>query len=78
MSFIDVTIAQIETGLESANDVTHRKRAEDLVDFEKVSELSWDLPREKTVGFRLLAEAKPVAFVVGATRVVGGQMEKPE
>ena len=26
-------------------------------DFEKVSELRWDLPREKTVGFRLLAEA---------------------
>ena len=42
--------------------------------------MSWVLPREKTVGFRLLAEAKPVAFVAGATRVGGGggQMEKPE
>ena len=26
-----------ETGLQSAGDVTHRKRAEDLGDFEKVS-----------------------------------------
>ena len=38
-------------------------------DFEKVSELRWDLSRGKTVGFRLLAEARPVAFVAGATRV---------
>ena len=37
-------------------------------DFEKVSELRWDLPRGKTVGFRLLAET----FVAGATRVGGG------
>ena len=34
-------------------------------DFEKVSELRWDLPQGKTVGFRLLAET----FVAGATRV---------
>ena len=48
-------------------------------DFEKVSLLSWVLPREKTVDFRLLAEARPVAIVAGATRVEGGgQMEKPE
>ena len=38
-----------------------------LGDFEKVSELRWNLPRGKTVGFRLLAEA----FVAGATRVGG-------
>ena len=36
------------------------------------NQLSWVLPREKTVGFRLLAEARPVAIVVGATRVGGG------
>ena len=29
------------------------------------SQSSWDLPREKTVGFRLLAEARPVAFATG-------------
>ena len=48
-------------------------------DFEKISESSWVLPREKTVGFRLLAEARPVAFVAGATCVgVGEQMKKSE
>ena len=62
-------------GLQSAGDVTRRKHAEDLGDFEKVSQLekSWVLPREKTVGFRLLAEARPVAFVAGSTRVCGGR-----
>ena len=30
------------------------------------------MSREKTVGFRLLAKARPVAFVVGATRDGGG------
>ena len=34
----------------------------------KKSELRWDLPREKTVGFCLLAET----FVAGSTRVWGG------
>ena len=34
------------------------------------------MPREKTVGFRLLAEAGPVAFVAGATNVGGGVDEK--
>ena len=34
--------------------------------------MKWDLPRGKTVGFRLLAET----FVAGATRV-GGEMKKP-
>ena len=43
-----------------------------LGDFTKVSELRWDLPRKKTVGFRLLAET----FVAGATRVGGGADEK--
>ena len=33
--------------------------------------LSWVLLREKTVGFRLLAEARPVAFVAGAARDCG-------
>ena len=33
----------METGLVSANDVTHRKRAEDFGKFEKVSLLSWEL-----------------------------------
>ena len=39
-----------------------------LGDFEKVSELRWDLPRGKTVGFRLLVKT----FVAGATCVGGG------
>ena len=47
-----------------ANDVTHRKRAQDLGNLEKVSQ-------GETVGFRLLAET----FVAGATRV-GGADEK--
>ncbi len=40
MSLRDVTIEKWETGLQSAGDVTHRKRAEDFGDFEKVSCLS--------------------------------------
>ena len=55
-------------GLQSAGDVTHRK---DFGDFEKVILLSWVLPWKKMVGFRLFAEARPVAFVAGATRVGG-------
>ena len=35
VSLRDVTIAQMETGLQSAGDVTNRKRAEDFGDFEK-------------------------------------------
>ena len=46
-----------ETGLQSAGNVTHHKRAEYFGDFEKVSLLSWVLPREKMVDFRLLAVA---------------------
>ena len=41
-------------------------------DFEKVSELRWDLPRKKTVGFRLLVET----FVAGATRVGVGRADE--
>ena len=41
---------------------TGSTRAEDLGDFEKVRELSWVLPREKTAGFCLLAESRPVAL----------------
>ena len=37
VSLKDVTIAQIGNGVESVGDVTHRKRAEDMGDFEKVS-----------------------------------------
>ena len=43
-------------GLASAKDVTHRKPRWGFWDFERVSELSGDLPREKKVDFRLLAE----------------------
>ena len=43
-----------------------------LGDFEKVSELWRDLPRGKTVGFRLLVET----FVAGAKRFGGGGHEK--
>ena len=55
---------------------TGSTRAEDFGDLEKVSELGWVLPREKTVGFRLLAEARPVVFVAGATRDGVGADEK--
>ena len=42
------------------NDVMHRKRARRILgDLKKLVELSYVLPREKTVGFRLLAEARP-------------------
>ena len=37
VSLRDVTKPRWETGLQSAGDVTHRKRAEDFGDFEKVS-----------------------------------------
>ena len=47
-------------------------RARRILGILKKSELSWVLPQEKTVGFRLLAEARPVAFVAGATRVGWG------
>ena len=45
-----------ETGLVSANDIMHRKRAEDFGNLKKVSRVeNWTL--NETVDFRLLAEA---------------------
>ena len=73
VSLRDVTIAQMGNGQESVGDVTHRKRAEDLGDFEKVS---WVLPREKTFGFRLLAEARLVALCRVPLVMGEGQMKK--
>ena len=57
-------------GLQSANDLTHWKRAEDLGNF-KESELSWVQHRKKTVDFRLLAETLGRC----RTRWGGGLME---
>ena len=70
----------VKRGLESVNDITHRKRARRILGFWKsqLVELSWDLPREKTVGFRLVAEVRPVAFVAGATRIGGREVKKLE
>ena len=45
-----------ETGLASGNDVTHRKRAEDLGNLKKVSRVE-TRHRTRVVDFRLLAEA---------------------
>ena len=74
VSLRDVTIARDgKRGLASANDATHRKRAEDFWNLKKVSRVENWTPNE-TVDFRLLAEA----FVAGATRVGGGQMKRPE
>ena len=62
-------------GIASANDVTQRKRAEDLGFWKsQLVELSLGLPREKTVDFRLLAEA----LDRGRTKLGGGKMKKPE
>ena len=57
-------------GLESAADVTHRKRAEDLGDFEKVGLLS---SASGEVGWLLLArQSQANGLVVGTTPVGGG------
>ena len=45
-----------ETGLASANDVTHRKRAEDFGNLKKVSRVETGY-RTRRVDFHLLAEA---------------------
>ena len=45
-----------ETGLQSANDVKHRKRTEDSGNLKKVSRVENWTPNE-TLDFRLLAEA---------------------
>ena len=58
VSLRDVTIAQMGNGVtECGWRHAPEESAEDLGDFEKVSELSWVLPQKKTVDFRLLAEA---------------------
>ena len=56
MSLRDVTIARYGNGLQSANDVTHRKRAEDFRNLKKVSRIE-TRHRTRRVDFRLLAEA---------------------
>ena len=72
VSLRDVTIAKMGNGA-TENGWRHAPEAHGgLGDFEKVIEWSWVQPREKTVGFSLLAEARPVAFVAGATRVGAG------
>ena len=69
VSIRDVTITRDgKRRLERANDVMHRKCAEDFGRFKKVSELRWDLTRGKTVGFCLLQET----FEAGATHVASG------
>ena len=66
MSLRDVTIAHIGSGVTKCE---WRHAPEERGGFweilKKSVELRWDLPRKKTVGFRLLAET----FVAGATRV---------
>ena len=57
-------------GLESAGDVTHRKRAEDLGDFEKINELS---SASGDNGWLSLARRSQASgLVASTTRVVGG------
>ena len=58
VSLWDVTIAQMGNG---ARKCGWRHAPEARGGFGKKS-VSWVLPREKTVGFRLLAEARPVAL----------------
>ena len=62
-----------ETGLASANDVLHRKRAEDYWNLKKVSRVE-TRHRTRRVDFRLLVEALGRCN----TRWGGGQMKKPE
>ena len=64
VSLRDVTIAQMGNG---ARECGWRHAPEARGGFggfwkSQLVELSWVLPREKTVGFRLLAEARPVAL----------------
>ena len=63
-------------GIESAGDVTHRKRAEDLGDFEKVRELRSASGEDSWLSFARWSQAS--GLVAGATRVGWRQMEKPE
>ncbi len=57
--FTDVKIKIPGPG--DVNDVTNRKRARRILGILKKS-VSWVLSREKTVDFRLLTEARPVAL----------------
>ena len=59
-------------GLQSAGETSRTWSAQRILEILKKSE-SWVLYREKTVGFHLFAAARPVTFVVGATRVGGGR-----
>ena len=61
-----------ETGLQSANDVTQWKRAEDFGRFWKSQLVELRPASGKTVGFRLLAVA------LDWSRTRWGQMKKPE
>ena len=62
VSFTDVKIKipDRKLCLGDANDVMHWKRARRIWGILK--KVSWVLPRKRTVGFRLLAEARPVAL----------------
>ena len=72
VSLRDVTIAQMGNG-HSKCEWRHAPEARGgFSDLKK--KLSWRRPRKKTVGFRLLAKARPVAFVADAARgEVGGR-----
>ena len=77
VSLRDVTIAQWETGLASACDVTHRKRMEDLGDLKKsVIRVENETPNEKG---RLsgLAKARRICVLRAPHEMGGGgQMKK--
>ena len=71
MSLRDVTMAQMGNGAGSANDVTHRKRAEDLEDFEKVSWVeNWRLNEKGRLSG--LAEARQIC-ALQAPHEMGGR-----
>ena len=80
MGYLGATLTQMsqylrwETGLASANEVTNRKRAEDLGIFLKKS-----VSRVETcLGRKRLTFACPRRPWVGVAWMGGGQMEKPE
>ena len=73
VSLRDVTIAQMGNGASKCERRHAPEARGGFWDFKKVSQLSWNLPRKKMVGFRLLAEAKPVAFVADAARDGAGR-----
>ena len=69
VSLRDVTIAQMWNGLESAGDVTHRKRVEDWGGLKK-SELSSASGEDGWLS--LARRSQTSGLVAGATRVGGG------